>query len=155
MTVPFSAKRMVDEDECLDILDQMRVAIPEEIRQARRVTQDKERILAQAKEEGERVVMLAKEQAARLTGQEAILHAAEERVAQIQAQAEADAQNIRNGADLYAQQILADLQKRLDDMTARLATLQQQVNNGLAMLNDHQEPSQYIPPPPPRTQEQI
>ena len=63
--VPFSSKRMIDEDEALDIIDQMRIAVPEEIRQARRVTHDKDRVLAQAKEEADRVVQLAKEDAAR------------------------------------------------------------------------------------------
>src|SRR5919201_1418820 len=43
--VPMSSRRMLDERRCLDLLDQMRVLVPEEIRQARRIQQDRERIL--------------------------------------------------------------------------------------------------------------
>ena len=63
---PMSSKILIEQDEILDIVDQMRIAIPEEIKQARRVQQDQERIVAQSKEEAARVIMLAKEDAARL-----------------------------------------------------------------------------------------
>jgi vacuolar-type H+-ATPase subunit H len=147
--VPFSAKRLIDEDECLDIIDQMRIAIPEEIRQARRVTQDKERILAQAKEEADRVVALAHEEASRLTDMHEVARAAQDRALAIQRQAETEAQTTRNGADDYAQQVLLDLQQRFDELTARLATLQGTVNNGLTVLSEKQAPAKASPPPPP------
>ena len=43
-TVPFSKKVMVDADEVLEILTEMREALPEEIKQAQWVTEEKERI---------------------------------------------------------------------------------------------------------------
>lgn len=147
--VPFSSKRMIDEDECLDIIDQMRIAIPEEIRQARRVTQDKERLLAQAKEEADRVVALAKEEAARLTNMHEVARAAQDRALLIQRQAEAEAHTTRSGADEYAVQVLGDLQQRLDELSARLATLQGTVHNGLSMLSDKHAPAKASAPPPP------
>ncbi len=157
VAIPFSAKRLIDEDECLDIIDQMRVAIPEEIRQARRVLQEKERVLAQAKEEADRVVALAQEQAGRLAEQSDVVRVSQERATQIQRQAEADAQATRDGADQYAQQVLTELMQRLDEMTARLTSLQQQVNNGLGMLNGPHEPARVLtpPPPPPRPREPV
>jgi cell division septum initiation protein DivIVA len=156
--IPFGAKRLVDEDACLDIIDQMRVAIPEEIRQARRVSQDRERILAQAKEEGDRVVALAREEAAHLADAHEIARAAQDRAHAIEHQAEVDAQATRNGADEYAQQVLMDLQQRLDELTARLAVLEGTVNNGLTMLTEKQtapKPSASAPPPPTRPKEPV
>ena len=46
--VPMSAKTMIDEDEFLDIVDQMRIAFPEEIKQAKKIVQDRDHIIAQA-----------------------------------------------------------------------------------------------------------
>ncbi len=150
LAVPFSAKRLIDEDECLDIIDQMRVAIPEEIRQARRVTQEKERVLAQAKEEAERVVALAQDQVSHLADQSEVVRLAVERAGQIQRQAELEAQSTREGADQYAQQVLAELQQRLDELSGQVAALQQQVNNGLGLLSKGRElPKTAAPPPPP------
>ncbi len=156
VVVPFSAKRLIDEDECLDIIEQMRIAVPDEIRQARRVTQEKERVLAQAKEEADRVVALAQEQAARLTDQHELSRAAQGRAEEIERQAAAEAQVLREDADQYVRDVLLELQQRLDEMTARLATLQSTVNNGLSQLTERtQAAAQPPPPPPPRPREPV
>ncbi len=155
--VPFSAKRLIDEDECLDIIEQMRIAVPDEIRQARRVTQEKERVLAQAKEEADRVVALAQEQASRLTDQNEVTRAAQERAQAIERQATAEAQTLREDADQYVRDVLLELQQRLDEMTARLTALQGTVNNGLSQLSERQPVEKAVtpPPPPPRPREPI
>ncbi|TAH49943.1 MAG: ATPase [Chloroflexota bacterium] len=134
--VPFSNKRMIDEDECLDIIDQLRIAVPEEIKQSRRVTQEKDRILAQAKEEADRIVQMAKEESTRMADMSEVVKTAQARSQAIMAQADLDAKNTRAGADDYANQVLTELQQRLDELTARVATLQGTVHNGLRMLSD-------------------
>jgi hypothetical protein len=155
--IPIGSKRIIDEDDCLDIIDQMRTAIPDEIKQARRVSQDRDRILAQAKEEADRVVAMAREEAARLADTHEVARAAQDRAMAIQHQAEADAQVTRSGADEYAQAVLLDLQQRLDELTARLSTLEGTVNNGLTVLSEKQAGSKLAqaPPPPPRPKEPV
>lgn len=148
--MPFSNKRMIDEDECLDIIDQLRIAVPEEIKQSRRVTQEKDRILAQAKEEAERIVQLAREEAVHQADQSEVARTAQTRAQGLLAQADAEAKSTRAGADEYAHQVLTDLQQRLDELTARVATLQGTVHNGLRMLNDKRGGmGGNLPPPPP------
>ncbi len=146
--VPFSNKRMIDEDECLDIIDQLRIAVPEEIKQSRRVTQEKDRILAQAKEEADRIVQMAKDDAVRQADLSEVVKTAQSRASSIMTQAEADAKSTRAGADEYAQQVLTDLQQRLDELTARVATLQGTVHNGLRILNDKRASVAGNAPPP-------
>jgi vacuolar-type H+-ATPase subunit H len=147
--VPFSNKRMIDEDECLDIIDQLRIAVPEEIKQSRRVTQEKDRILAQAKEEADRIIQMARDDAIREADMSEVAKAAHQRAQAVLVQADNDAKTTRAGADDYAQQVLSELQQRLDELTARVATLQGTVHNGLRMLNDKRGNSSSIPPPPP------
>ncbi len=149
--VPFSNKRMIDEDECLDIIDQLRIAVPEEIKQSRRVTQEKDRILAQAKEEADRITTLAREESARMADMSEVVKTAQTRAQAIMAQAEVDAKGTRGGADDYANQVLTELQQRLDELTARVATLQGTVHNGLRMLNDKRGSVGGSTPPPPPT----
>ena len=111
--VPFTNKIMVDERECLDIVDQMRIVVPEEIKQARRVSQDRDRITGQAQEEAERILARAQEQADRMMDEQGLLDRAHEREREIVEEAEGHAQQIREDAEQYALDILEDLNRRL------------------------------------------
>ena len=59
--IPFTHSVVVDEDRMLDIIDQMRVSIPDEIKKAQQLQSQKDRILAQAQEEANRTIALAKD----------------------------------------------------------------------------------------------
>ena len=61
---------MVDEERILDIIDQMRVSIPEEIKKAQQILAQRDRILAQAQEEANRKLALARDQSEQLLEQE-------------------------------------------------------------------------------------
>jgi vacuolar-type H+-ATPase subunit H len=118
--VPFTNKIMVDERECLDIVDQMRVVVPEEIKQAKRVSQDRDRITGQAQEEADRIVTRAHEQADRLMDDQGLLDRAHEREREIVDEAEQHAQEIREQADQYAYQILDDLNRLLGPILSQV-----------------------------------
>lgn len=112
--VPLMARTLVDEQECLDILDQMRVAMPNEIKEARRVIAERDHILAQAREETERIVRGAEHRASRMVEEHAIVRSAQTRAIQIEEAAEQEAGSIREEADKYAETILLRVQERLD-----------------------------------------
>jgi dsDNA-specific endonuclease/ATPase MutS2 len=129
--VPFTNKIMVDERECLDIVDQMRIVVPEEIKQARRVSQDRDRITGQAQEEAERILSRAHEQAEQLMDDQGLLDRAREREQEIVEEAEQQAQEIREQADQYAYQIL-------DELNRLLGPILSQVQAGIDSLRPRQ-----------------
>lgn len=112
--VPLMARTLVDEQECLDILDQMRVAMPNEIKEARRVIAERDHILAQAREETERIVRGAEHRANRMVEEHAVVRSAQSRAIQIEEQAEQEALSIREEADKYAETLLTRVQERLE-----------------------------------------
>ena len=112
--VPLMARTLVDEQECLDILDQMRVAMPTEIKEARRVIAERDHILAQAREETDRIVRGAEHRANRLVEEHAVVRSAQVRANEIEEQAEREAISIREEADQYAGTVLARVQERLE-----------------------------------------
>src|SRR3954465_13051418 len=59
--LPMTKLTMVDEERALEIIDQMRISVPEEIDKASRIINQRDRVLAQANEEAARVVDLARE----------------------------------------------------------------------------------------------
>ncbi|MBW6465614.1 MAG: ATP synthase F0 subunit B [Brevefilum sp.] len=125
---------VVDEDRMLDLIDQMRVAIPEEIKKAQQIVTQRDRILAQAKEEANRTIALAREKAEKQLEDNEIIEAAKERADEIVEQAQRDAAASQNEADHYILETLTGLELHLD----RLLT---QVRNGVKTL----QKDAYIP----------
>jgi cell division septum initiation protein DivIVA len=124
---PFTRNVIVDEDKVLDLIDQMRVAIPEEVKKAQQLLAQRDRVLAQAQEEANRTLALAREKSEQLVERDAIVQAAHVRAEQIVAQAHADIQNTRRDADEYALETLTRLEMELDRSL-------NQVRNGIRTL---------------------
>lgn len=112
--VPLTDRTLVDEQECLEILDQMRVALPDEVKYARRVVAERENMLVQAREEAERIIRNAELRAGRLVEEHAVVRAAQARVLEIEDKAERAAEAIRAEAERYAGLMLARVGDRLE-----------------------------------------
>ena len=112
--VPMTDQVIIEQASLLDVIDQLRVAIPEEVRQARRTIQETDRTLAHAREEAERIIAAAQEQAALLLQDQAILAEAERRADGIDARARDRAEETMRGADQYAADVLLRLQGDLE-----------------------------------------
>lgn len=125
--IPMTASIIVDEDRIFNLIDQMKISIPEEVKRAGRVTAEKDRVLAQAKEEGDRIRDLARQEAEELIKRDNIVQAAHQRAEQIKGQAEREAAHMREDADIYAMNQLAKLE---DDLLRSLTV----VRNGLRKL---------------------
>ena len=133
--IPFTHNVIVDEDRMLDLIDQMRVAIPEEVKKAQQVESQRDRILAQAQEEANRTLSLAREKSEQLIERDAIVQSAQGRAEQIVAQIETDAEMTRLEADQYVIESLRTLEMEME----RYLT---QVRNGIQSL---QKPPEIEP----------
>lgn len=125
--MPFTRNILVDEDKVLELIDQMRVSIPDEVKKAQQVLTQRDRILAQANEEAERTVQLAKERADQLVQRETVTEAAKVRADDILKAARAEADQIRAEADAY---VLDTLMRAHNEMARNLT----QVRNGINKL---------------------
>jgi len=129
--VPFTHNVVVDEDRMLELIDQMRIAVPEEVKKAQQVVAQRDRVMAQAQEEANRTVTLAREKADQLTHKDMVMQEAQRRAEQIIAQARADAEATRIDADNYVIETLMQMQEQLN----RLST---QVSNGIRTVQEDQ-----------------
>ncbi len=129
--IPFTSNVVVHEDEILDIIDQMRVSIPEEVKLAKRTEAERERMLVQAQEEANRIVDMAREKAESMTEEHELITFAKERAAEIEAQAERQAEEIIADADDYIVDQLGELEEQL------MKTLST-VRNGLRYVRENQ-----------------
>ena len=129
--VPFTHNVIVDEDRMLELIDQMRISIPEEVKKAQQVVAQRDRVMAQAQEEANRTLDIARQKADQLTQKDMIAQEAQRRAEQILAQARADAEATRIDADNY----VVDNLMQLQDQLARLTN---QVNNGVRTVQEDQ-----------------
>ncbi len=125
--IPLTSRVIIDEEECFDIINEMRSRIPEEVRQAKRTEREKERIIAQAHEEAERIVALAREQALEVLGEQEILRVAEDRAQTIIERAQYEADKVKTEADDYVIAVLSHLESQLGGL---LTTVQ----NGITVM---------------------
>jgi len=141
--LPLSAYLLVSEDRIFNIIDQMRVAVPEEIKRANRIESEKDRILAQAKEEAERIRGLAKQEAEELISRDAVIQAAQQRAENILERARRDASALRDDADAYVAEVLMKLE---EDLLRSLSV----VRNGLNKVHQDMppDPETTTPSPP-------
>jgi cell division septum initiation protein DivIVA len=116
--VPFTDQVRVDKEEVYDILDQMRVTIPEGIRQARWITKERQEMLGEARREAELIVKEARERQERLVGEDEITEQAERAAEDIVEDARAREREIRLGVEDYADEILHTLEVNLSRFVA-------------------------------------
>lgn len=132
--MPFSKYTLIDEERALEIIDQMRISIPEEIEKASRVLATRDRIMAQANEEAARVVQIARQRSEQLLDQEVSVQAAQNRAANIIEQARQEAEAVMAGADNYVLEVLTQLEQDL----IKTLTI---VRNGIQEVNQTPRPA--------------
>jgi len=137
--MPLSTYLVINEDDFLDVIDQMRTAIPQQIKDAEKIQRERDRIIAQAEEEGERIVQLSQEDAAKLIEEHALIVAAEQRASTITERAQREAEVLKNDADEYAREVLVSLDAQLGALDGQIAELLITVRNGLEALTQSQE----------------
>ena len=131
--LPLTSNVVLDQAAALGLIDELRVAIPEEIRAAKRINSEGERIIEKAQEEAESIVARAQEQAAFLIEERGLTQAAEDEGRRILDRANAEADGIRHGADEYAASVLAGLEAEVD------RTLQS-IRKGIALIDSRTPP---------------
>lgn len=125
--IPLTRNVIIDEDKILDIIDQMRVTIPDEMKKAQQVLAQRDRILAQAQEEVNRTLALAREKSEQLVERDAIVQAGRVQAEEIISKAMSDAEKTRRDADKYVIDTLMRLEYEMEKML-------NQARNGIIAL---------------------
>jgi cell division septum initiation protein DivIVA len=132
--IPLSRNVVVDENSFMDIIDQMRISIPDEIKKAQQVIAQKDRILAQAQEEANRTVALAREKSEKMVEKSEIYQAAQVKIEELSEQARIESAQTQAEADRYVVETLGGLERELKHVL-------QQVQNGIKSLQPKSEDS--------------
>lgn len=148
--------KLINADEFLDILDKARARLPEELREAADVLQQRDEIIAESQRRAEQIITTSRRQAEQLLHESELLKAVQAEVERIRKQvlseveqmrrealseaerirleAEEDAARVREGADHYADSVLTRIDSDLVNLGTRLTESQGIIRNGQRIL---------------------
>lgn len=113
--VPFSGRCMVDKEEILEIIKEIRLKMPDDIKQAKWVKEERQRILLEAQKEANNIVKDAENKIASLVDEHEITKKAYEQANEIIANAQKNAREIRLGTREYADGVLNKVEEILQE----------------------------------------
>src|SRR6266567_4368198 len=148
--MPLVNQILIKKGDILNIVDQMRTSIPDEIKQARRIIQEKERILAQAQADASNLLARAREETERVMQREGLLRAAEERSQELVQKAENQslnmvrlaeehAEHLKIDADAYVAETLRNLREHLASVETDVSRTILSIERGLDSLEQQQK----------------
>lgn len=135
-SMPLSSSALLNRDEVLDLIEDLKSSLPDEIKQARWVVKDREELLAKARRDAEAMVEQARAEQLRLASHEAVMQRAKEEAERIVQDADEDARRLRLEAEDYVDAKLAQLegtlQKILEDTIASNDALSKTIDQVVA-----------------------
>lgn len=148
VNLPFTGgKRMVDVEKVREIIDEIRLNMPAEIRQAKNIVKDRNTILEKARGESEDIVKRAEERARAIVAEEAIVKAAQQKATELVTTAQNQSREMRATVTTYCENMLREteeqLARSLTDVKAVRSTLRQTSSKNTA------GPRRRVPPAQP------
>ena len=114
-TVPFSGKCIVDKEEILDIIKEIRLKLPDELKQAKWVKEERQRILVEAQNEADDIIKEAENRIISMIDEHEITRKAYEKKVEIIETANEMSREISKGTKDYADGVLAGIEVALQD----------------------------------------
>ena len=111
--IPLTRTVVVDQEEALACIDDLRLSLPDEVKQARWTLQEQQRLLSEAQAEAARIVNKASERAQTMIGGHELAKRAEKQAEVLLKEAMAKADETRRAADRYAWEVMQSLEAQL------------------------------------------
>jgi len=119
-SIPFSGRISVEKARILDILSEIRLHLPDDIRQAQRILNDHDKILKDAENKAADIIDGAEAEARLMTNSHELFRRASEQAAEVIEGAKKEARDLRAGASAYVDEKLEDAEKQLKEFSATL-----------------------------------
>jgi len=131
--LPFTNKRVLEEDDFAKLIDELREALPSDLSDAKRIINERQRILDDAQKEAQNIVDQAKHYVLKLTDENIISQQAQEHANEMILQAKNSARELEKDSIVYANDVFerleSNLQRALEIIKAGHNELQQQKNS--------------------------
>lgn len=113
--VPFSNKCIVDKEEILELIKEIRIKLPDELKQAKWIKEERQRILVEAQNEANDIIKEAENRIISMIDEHEITRKAYEKKVEIIETANEMSREIKSGTEEYADSVLAGIEVALED----------------------------------------
>ena len=133
--MPFTKKKMIEEEEPLQIIDDLKASMPAELDESKKVLAEKDKIIADAQRHADSMVAQAKDYIAKLTEESELVRQAQEHANQIIQNANDSSEQLKNSSITYAGDVLKYVESTLEKTLSSI----QQNRESLLKNNGHQD----------------
>ena len=135
-SMPLSSSVLVNREEVLELIGEMRDSLPEEIKQARWVVKDREQLLTKARRDAEALVQQALAQQAKLVSGEEVVRESHREAERIVNEAREEARQIKLEAEDYMDQKLAAFEATLTRTMEQVAQIKEAQDTAISRIRD-------------------
>lgn len=118
--IPLAGKCLLDKTELLDLVQELRVKMPDDLKQAKWIKEERQRILLDAQKEANTIVKTAEDKIISMINENEITKQANEKANEIMTNANKRAKELRGSTRQYVEDILMDVEKILEKTTGTL-----------------------------------
>ena len=127
--IPFTDKGIVEKEEILEIIKEIRLKLPDELKQAKWIKEERGRILQEAEKEANDIVKEAENRIIAMIDEHEITRKAYEQKAEIIETANEMSREITKGTNEYADNILAKLESQVNEINTKIIEIVQIIQN--------------------------
>ena len=138
-SLPFTNKTVVDKDELLDIIKEIRLKLPDELKQAKWIKEERERIIAEAQRDADAIVKEAENRIISMIDEHEITRKAYDKKTEIIADANEMYREITEGTNTYVDGILASIEANMADLAKTLNNVESSVQNALETIQNNRK----------------
>jgi len=128
-TLPFSSKALIDPEELIEIIDEIRDSMPEELSEAKKIVAERKKILFTAQTEADHIKAEADKRLKELIDTNEITKTATTQANEILRNANASAKALKSGTQNYTDKLLYSFQLQLKEMNEKIEQNRRELKN--------------------------
>ena len=138
-TVPFTDKGIVSKNEILDIIKEIRLKLPDELKQAKWIKEERERIIEEARKDAEDIVKEAENRIISMIDEHEITKQANEKKKEIIATANDMYREYENNANIYVDGVLKDAEETLVKLCEVINSVEMNIQSRIETVKEERK----------------
>jgi len=135
--LPFTDKSIIEKEEILEIMKEIRLKLPDELKQAKWIKEERGRIIAEAQKEADDIVKEAENRIIAMIDEHEITKKAYEQKTKIIETANEMSREMSKGTKDYADNILGDIETTIINLSETITNVESTIQNALDTIKNN------------------